>query len=231
MACVRWPRPRPSSRDRGSEAVARAVDHPAYPLAVAAAHRVRGGNGPTAWQTAAQVASTMVGGLLVVPLYLFALELHGTATAWLACVLSFLVPLTGHVLVDVLSEGSFFLLDARDAGQPYGFSGTAGRSGSLPRSCSRDWLIWLGPRVYCCRWHSWAPWDCWYSARRRLPWPRSGRSVLVLARPASACSVLTWRSRAASGPSPPWLGCWVCQPGRRPWRSSTNGPSIPASRP
>jgi hypothetical protein len=35
------------------------------------------------------------------------LELHGTRAAWLACALSFLVPLTGHVLADVLSEGTF----------------------------------------------------------------------------------------------------------------------------
>lgn len=92
-----------------SEAVARAVDHPAYPLAIAAVHRLWGGNGPIAWQAAAQAASMIVGVLLVVPLYLFALDLYGTPTAWLACVLTFLVPLTGHVLADVLAEGTFLL--------------------------------------------------------------------------------------------------------------------------
>ncbi|MGB2612337.1 MAG: glycosyltransferase family 39 protein, partial [Isosphaeraceae bacterium] len=92
-----------------SEAVARAVDHPAYPLAIAVVHRLWGGNGPIAWQAAAQAASMIVGVLLVVPLYLFALDLYGTPTAWLACVLTFLVPLTGHVLVDVLAEGTFLL--------------------------------------------------------------------------------------------------------------------------
>ena len=66
-----------------------------------------GGSQPEDWQTAAQVAATVAGVLLIIPLYLFALELHGPAAAWLACVLSFLVPLTGHVLADVLSEGMF----------------------------------------------------------------------------------------------------------------------------
>ena len=99
------------SIDQGSwsEAVARAVDHPAYPLAIAATHRLSGGEGPIAWQAAAQAASVLAGVLLVVPLYLFALELYGTQAAWLACVLTFLVPLTGHVLADVLAEGTFLL--------------------------------------------------------------------------------------------------------------------------
>ncbi len=97
--------------DQGSwsAAVARAVDHPAYPLAIAAVHRLSGGNGPIAWQAAAQAASVLAGVLLVIPLYLFALELYGTSAAWLACLLTFLVPLTGHVLADVLAEGIFLL--------------------------------------------------------------------------------------------------------------------------
>ena len=95
--------------DQGSwkEGLAHAVDHPAYSLSVVAAHRLLGGSQPEDWQTAAQAASTAAGVLLIIPLYLFALELHGPAAAWLACVLSFLVPLTGHVLADVLSEGTF----------------------------------------------------------------------------------------------------------------------------
>jgi hypothetical protein len=92
-----------------SEAVAHAVDHPVYPLAVAAVHRLWGENSPIAWQSAAQVASTIAGVLLVVPIYLLALEFYGAQTAWLACLLTFLVPLTGHVLADVLAEGTFLL--------------------------------------------------------------------------------------------------------------------------
>ena len=97
--------------DQGSwsEAVAHAVDHPAYPLGIAVVHRLLGGYGPIAWQAAAQAASIIAGVLLVVPVYLFALELYGSPTAWLACALTFLVPLTGHVLADVLAEGTFLL--------------------------------------------------------------------------------------------------------------------------
>ena len=90
--------------------VVRAVDHPAYPVAIAGAHRLLGGGeSPQDWQTAAQVASVVAGVLLIIPLYLVVLELHGPTAAWLACVLTFLIPNTGHVLADVLSEGLFLL--------------------------------------------------------------------------------------------------------------------------
>ncbi len=96
--------------DRGdwSTSVVRSVDHPAYPGAVAVAHRLIGiEDSPAGWQTAAQVVSVLAGAALIAPLYLVALELFGPTAAWLACVLTFLVPSTGHVLGDVLSEGVF----------------------------------------------------------------------------------------------------------------------------
>jgi len=92
-----------------AHALFQSIDHPAYPLAIAGAHRVLGGDGPEAWQLAAQVASIAAAVLLVVPLYLVALEMFGGATAWLAVALSFLVPLTGHVMADALSESLFLL--------------------------------------------------------------------------------------------------------------------------
>lgn len=90
--------------------VVRAVDHPAYPIAVAAAHGAFGfDDGPQGWQSAAQLASVIAGAMLVAPLYLVALELFGPTAAWLAPSLAFLVPSTGHVLADALSEGLFLL--------------------------------------------------------------------------------------------------------------------------
>jgi hypothetical protein len=91
------------------QALFRSIDHPAYPIAIAGVHRVLGGDRPTDWQRAAQGASIVAGVLLVIPLYLVALEMFGASTAWLAVVLSFLVPLTGHVMADALSESLFLL--------------------------------------------------------------------------------------------------------------------------
>ena len=87
----------------------RAVDHPAYPTAIALVHRGMGGDSPQAWQTSAQTASVLIGVLLVIPLYLVSLELFGARSAWLAVLVTYAVPLTGHVLADVLSEGTFLL--------------------------------------------------------------------------------------------------------------------------
>jgi 4-amino-4-deoxy-L-arabinose transferase-like glycosyltransferase len=97
--------------DRGAlvEGLFRSVDHPAYPLAIAGAHRALGGEGPESWQRAAQAAAILSGILLIVPLYLVAAELFGGASAWLAVLLSLGVPLVGDVLADTMSEGTFLL--------------------------------------------------------------------------------------------------------------------------
>jgi hypothetical protein len=99
--------------DRGAwrEGLLRAVDHPVYPLEIVAAHRLIGGDpeSPESWQAAAQGVSVLAGVLLIVPLYLVARELFGQASAWLACLLSYAVPLTGHVFADALSESTFLL--------------------------------------------------------------------------------------------------------------------------
>lgn len=90
-----------------------AVDHPVYPAAIAAVHEglgVGGGDdGPEGWQAAAQTASVLAGVLLVIPLYLLALELFGPGAAWLGVALFYLAPRTGHTLADVLSEGTFLV--------------------------------------------------------------------------------------------------------------------------
>jgi len=90
-------------------ALFQAIDHPAYPLAIAATHRMIGGTTPEAWQAAGQTASVIAAVLLVVPIYLVAAEMFGGSVAWLAVVLTFLVPTTGQVMADALSE-SWFLL-------------------------------------------------------------------------------------------------------------------------
>lgn len=97
--------------DHGSwtQGLVRSVDHPIYPMAIAAAHRLLGGDGPQAWQTAAQVAAAISGVLLVIPIYLVSLEVFGPASAWLACFLIYLLPFNSHVLADTLSESTFLL--------------------------------------------------------------------------------------------------------------------------
>ena len=65
------------------DGVQKSIDHPIYPLAIAGSHWLRGGDGPLAWQGAAQAVSVLAGILLVVPLYLVCAELFGPQCAWL----------------------------------------------------------------------------------------------------------------------------------------------------
>ena len=96
-------------RGTAGEGIKTAVDHPAYPFAIASVHRVFGGEGPEVWQAEAQAVSIVAGVLLIVPLYLVIRELFRDATALPACVLFFGAPLTGHVFADTLSESTFLL--------------------------------------------------------------------------------------------------------------------------
>ncbi len=97
--------------DRGalSKGVLHSVDHPVYPLAIVAVHRILGGQNPDDWQRAAQLAAVFAGVLLVLPLYGISRELFGVSRAWLACLFIYLVPFSGHVLADALSESTFLL--------------------------------------------------------------------------------------------------------------------------
>jgi 4-amino-4-deoxy-L-arabinose transferase-like glycosyltransferase len=91
------------------EALIKGVDHPLHPMALAAMHGVIGGEGPASWQRAAQVVAVLGSVLLVIPLYLIALEVYGTTAAWLAPLLFLANPLMGFVTVNVLSETTFAL--------------------------------------------------------------------------------------------------------------------------
>jgi 4-amino-4-deoxy-L-arabinose transferase-like glycosyltransferase len=97
--------------DRGAwaDGVIRSVEHPLHPIAIAAVHRVIGGDGPISWQRAAQGASLLGVVLLVIPVYLLTLEIFGPPTAWLGCLLVIGNPIMGHVFTNVLSESTFLL--------------------------------------------------------------------------------------------------------------------------
>jgi Dolichyl-phosphate-mannose-protein mannosyltransferase len=85
------------------------IDHALHPLSIAAAHHLVGGDGPSSWQRAALfvcLASTV---LLVIPIYLLALELFGERPAWLACILVIINPVAASNVVNVLDQTTFLL--------------------------------------------------------------------------------------------------------------------------
>lgn len=88
----------------------RAVEHPLHPLAIVAAHRLIGGEGPEWWQRAAVAASFAAVVLLVIPVYLTGRDLFGDRAAWLGCLLFLANPPMAAIVVNVLSESTFLLL-------------------------------------------------------------------------------------------------------------------------
>src|SRR4051812_36011850 len=97
------------SRGEVSDGLFRSIDHPGYPLSIAAVHQVLRGEDPHSWQQAAQAASVLAGVLLVIPLYLVAIELFGPRLAWPCCLLFYLSPIPCRVMADALSESTFLL--------------------------------------------------------------------------------------------------------------------------
>lgn len=96
-------------RGAWSEGLVKAVDHPLHSLAIAGVHRILGGTDPVSWQRSAQLVSAGAMVLLVIPLYLLALEIYGPTAAWLGVVLCLGNPISGFVVINVLSETTFLL--------------------------------------------------------------------------------------------------------------------------
>ena len=91
------------------EGLFQGIDHPLYPLGIAAVHRLFDGEGPASWQRAALLLSFGAAVLLVIPIYLLTLELVGENAAWLAAALVMINPSTGFIVVNVSSETSFLV--------------------------------------------------------------------------------------------------------------------------
>lgn len=117
--------------------------HPGYPAAVlAVSYLVRPlmpEDLPQAMQLSAQLASSLAGVLLVVPMYFLGRELFGRRVAFWTALLFQCLPAGGRVLGDGLSEGLFLLLavssltiacQALRTGSPAGF-GLAGLLSAL----------------------------------------------------------------------------------------------------
>jgi hypothetical protein len=97
--------------DRGEwhDGFSRGIDHPLQPLLIVGTHHMLGGDGPGSWQRSALLLCFVCGVLLVVPTYLFALEVCGADTAWLASLVIAANPIIAYSVLNVLSESTFLL--------------------------------------------------------------------------------------------------------------------------
>jgi len=93
-----------------AEGLVKSVDHPLHSMAIAGVHRIMGGTGPVSWQRSAQIVSAGSMVLLVIPLYLLALEVYGATAAWIGVILCLGNPISGFIVINVLSECTFLLV-------------------------------------------------------------------------------------------------------------------------
>src|SRR5262249_20720282 len=67
------------------------------------------GSDPASWQVAALVLSFTSAVLLVIPIYLLALELFNEKTAWLGCLLVIVNPIIAYIVINILSDITFLV--------------------------------------------------------------------------------------------------------------------------
>jgi len=91
----------------------RTHQHPLFPLYVIGVswfiHPLSGGESALGWQRSAQLANMLAGVLLVLPLYYLGRELGGRKLAFWATLLFLCLPVTGRLLADGVSEGTYLL--------------------------------------------------------------------------------------------------------------------------
>ncbi len=180
------------------------VDHPMYPLQIAAVRSLASlPETARGWQNSAWAASLLHGILLAVPLYLVARRLFGDEQALLGVVAFYAVPLTSQILADALSESTFlhfwcwslwFALEFLNRGRPGWLAGVA-VAGALAYWTRPEGMlvcVALGLTILL------TP----ILPRTRIDWPKFGRVLAMLAVASAVFSIPLVLSRGSIATKP-----------------------------
>lgn len=186
------------------EGLVGSVDHPMYPIQIAAIRTLVGfPDSALGLQDAAWAAAVLHGVLLVVPTYLVARSLFGDSSAWLGTVAFFAVPHTSEILADSLSESTFlhfwcwslfFSLAFLKKGHPGWLIGMAVAGAGAYWTRPEGLLICLALGVTILV----TP----LLRSTRVDWPRLGRVLAILAVATGALSLPVILSRGTIGTKP-----------------------------
>ncbi len=180
------------------------VDHPMYPIQIAAMRTLVGlPDTALGLQDAAWAAAMLHGVLLVIPTYWVARSLFGDSSAWLGTVAFYAVPHTSEILADSLSESTFlhfwcwalgFALAFLKRGNPAWLIGMAlaGAGAYWTRPEGLLICIALGLTILV------TP----LLRSTRVDWPRLGRVLAILAISTGALSLPVILSRGTIGTKP-----------------------------
>lgn len=180
------------------------VDHPMYPIQIAAVRTLVGlPDSAIGLQDAAWAAAILHGVLLVIPTYLVGRCLFGDSSAWIGTVAFYAVPHTSEILADALSESTFlhfwcwslfFALSFLKKGHPGWLIGMAIAAAGAYWTRPEGLLICLALGITILvtpLLHS-----------TRVDWPRLGRVLAILALATGALSLPVIMSRGTIGTKP-----------------------------
>ncbi len=180
------------------------VDHPMYPIQIAAVRTLVGlPDSAIGMQDAAWAASVIHGVLLVIPLYWVARNLFGDTAAWVGTAFFFAVPQNSEILADALSESTFlhfwcwslgFALAFLKRGNPAWLVGLAIAAAGAYWTRPEGLLICLALGVTILV----SP----LLSSTRVDWPRLGRVLAILTIATGALSLPVVLSRGTIGTKP-----------------------------
>lgn len=180
------------------------VDHPMYPIQIAAMRTLVGlPDTALGLQDAAWAAAMLHGVLLVIPAYWVARSLFGDSSAWLGTAAFYAVPHTSEILADSLSESTFLHFWCWSLGFSLAFLERGNPAWLIGMALAGAGAYWTRPEgLLICLALGLTILVTPLLNSTRVDWPRLGRVLAILAISTSALSLPVILSRGTIGTKP-----------------------------
>ncbi|MBI1323138.1 hypothetical protein GC170_08115 [bacterium] len=180
------------------------VDHPMYPIQIAAVRTLVGlPDTALGLQDAAWAAAMLHGVLLVIPTYWVARSLFGDSSAWLGTAAFYAVPNTSEILADSLSESTFLHFWCWALGFSLAFLKRGNPAWLIGMAAAGAGAYWTRPEgLLICLALGMTILITPLLRSTRVDWPRLGRVLAILAISTGALSLPVILSRGTIGTKP-----------------------------
>lgn len=180
------------------------VDHPMYPIQIAAVRTLVGlPDTALGLQDAAWAAAMLHGVLLVIPTYWVARSLFGDSSAWLGTAAFYAVPHTSEILADSLSESTFLHFWCWALGFSLAFLKRGNPAWLIGMAMAGAGAYWTRPEgLLICLALGLTILVTPLLRSTRVDWPRLGRVLAILTISTGALSLPVILSRGTIGTKP-----------------------------
>jgi len=180
------------------------VDHPMYPIQIAAVRTLVGlPDSAIGMQDAAWAASVIHGVLLVIPLYWVARSLFGDQAAWVGTAFFYAVPQNSEILADALSESTFLHFWCWSLGFALAFLRRGNPAWLIGLAIAGAGAYWTRPEgLLICLALGLTILVSPLLNSTRVDWPRLGRVLAILTIATGALSLPVVLSRGTIGTKP-----------------------------